>query len=109
MQKQAAEIIGTNETSLMTWERNKRILSISFIPKIIEFLGYIPSNYNKEHVTIREKILHYRQIHGLNQKKLAKTLNIDPTTLARWEMSKSQPSKKLLEKLNNLFKSCLRK
>jgi transcriptional regulator with XRE-family HTH domain len=45
MQKQAAEIIGTNETSLMTWERNQRVPSISFIPKIIKFLGYLP--YNK--------------------------------------------------------------
>jgi len=57
-QKQAAKIIETNETSLMTWERNKRTPSISFMPKIIEFLGYMPSNYNKEpNDTIRERIL----------------------------------------------------
>ena len=103
MQKQAAKIIGTNATSLMTWERNQRTPSISFIPKIIEFLGYIP--FDKEFDDIGNKIAFFRKISGMNFKKLGKLLNIDPGTLSRWEKGETKPSKEKMEKLNDFFSS----
>lgn len=104
-QKQVAEKIGVSETSLMTWERNQHSPNLRFIPKIIEFLGYLPANYNKKPETIKEKILHYRQIAGLNQKQLAKLITIDPETLSNWERDIRQPTGKPLEKLNKFFNS----
>jgi len=42
LQKEAAKRIGVNETTIWFWENNRVEPSISYIPKIIEFLGYIP-------------------------------------------------------------------
>lgn len=84
-QKQVSQKIGVSETSLMTWERNQHTPCLRFIPQIIQFLGYLPTNYNKKPKTIKEKILHYRHIAGLNQKQLANLLTIDPETLSNWE------------------------
>jgi len=53
--------------------------------------------------TLGKKIATSRRLLGLTQKELAYRLKINPSTLARWEKDKSQPSKKELERLDNLF------
>jgi len=58
--------------------------------------------YNKES-SLGEAIKGYRLIHGLSQKKLAKNLGIDPTTLARWESGTSKPGTRLRERLAGLL------
>jgi transcriptional regulator with XRE-family HTH domain len=50
-------------------------------------------------LTQREAIKTCRLIHGLSQRKMAKVLKIDPTTLARWENVKSKPGALLKRRL----------
>ena len=102
-QKEVAKKIGVDETTIWFWENNRIEPSISFIPKIIGFLGYIP--FETEHSSLGEKIIFFRRIHGLSQKKLANELDIDHSTLGGWERGKHKPSKELLEKLLLLFAS----
>lgn len=73
--------------------------SLAQIPKIIEFLGQDP--FEKEAENLGVKILNYRRVHGLSQKKLAEQLGVDQTTLAGWETGKYQPIKKLLYKIES--------
>jgi len=42
LQKDVAKIIGTTESTIWNWENNYVTPSISYIPNIIKFLGYIP-------------------------------------------------------------------
>ncbi len=100
-QKEAAKKIGVDETTIWFWENNRVEPSISFIPKIIDFLGYIP--FKTKYNNLEEKIIAFRRIHGLSQKKLASLIGIDSTTIGSWERDEHKPSKELLEKLLSFF------
>jgi len=90
-QKEVAEKIGVDETTIYNWERNATNPPNRHIPRIIEFLGCNPlPNPN----TLAEKLIMARKTLGLSQKAMAKRLGIDPTTLERWEAGKSNPSAK---------------
>ncbi len=41
-QKEVAKIIGSKECTITNWENNKTQPHIRFIPKIVDFLGYVP-------------------------------------------------------------------
>ena len=100
-QKEVAQKLGINKTTVYNWENNRTSPSMNHIPKIIEFLGYVP--YDTPPRTLGDKISTSRRLLGLTQKELARRLGIDPSTLGRWERDKSQPVKKQLERLNTLF------
>jgi len=102
-QKQVALILGTNVTSILGWETNLHSPVISFIPKIVKFLEYIP--YSKDFSDFKEKLIYFRRLYGLNQEKLAEMLGIDETTVAKWERGEHMPSRKLLRKFNVLIGS----
>jgi transcriptional regulator with XRE-family HTH domain len=103
LQKEVAQKLGADKTSIHNWERGHATPSLDFMPRILKFLGYNP--FEKEAASFGEKIKTYRRTLGLSQKTLAKRLGIDPTTLARWEREKGRPSKELLEKVDWLFAS----
>lgn len=69
------------------------------IPKIIRFLGYSPYSFRR---SLHERLKTYRKARGLSQKKLAKRLNVDPGTLARWESGRSRPMKDQLDRIEAL-------
>jgi len=76
------------------WEHNRSSSKLHYIPKVIEFLGYVPLNtYTK---TFGEKIVNYRYLLGIIQKELAKSLGVDPSSLARLERDEDKPSKKYM-------------
>jgi len=62
---------------------------------IVEFLGYVP--YDTSAISVGEKIVSYRKLLGLSQKRLAHQLGIDPSTLSKWERDKRQPPERLLK------------
>lgn len=96
-----------SDTTIYLWKKNKLSPSLRQIPKIIGFL--IRDPIEKENENLAEKIKHYRRVHGLSQKKLAKQFGIDISTLAGWESEKHQPLKRLLDKMNLLLKSSEKK
>lgn len=101
-QKQAAEIIGTNATTIWDWENNRTQPDLEFIPQIIAFLRYNPYE-NISNLSLGERIIAYRQAHGITQKALAHQLGIDPGTLGRWEKNESTPWQEKANVLNSLF------
>ncbi len=103
LQKEVAQKLSVCVPSIYSWENNLAKPAIKFIPKIIEFLGYVP--FDTKAKSIGEKIVAYRHLLGLSQKKLACHLDIDPCTLSKWERNKRRPSEIFLEDLNIYFKS----
>jgi transcriptional regulator with XRE-family HTH domain len=96
-QPQVAKIINVTTDSITNWELNRNTPELSYIPKIISFLGYIP-DFNEN------PIKKYRIEKGISQKKLAKILEIDPTTLSRIERGRGNRINKVIkERLNNLL------
>lgn len=55
--------------------------------------------YDSTKKTLGEKIVAYRRLLGISQEKLARLLEIDPSTLGRWERGERQPLKELMERL----------
>jgi transcriptional regulator with XRE-family HTH domain len=97
LQKDVAQIIGTSTDTICYWENNRAIPYISYIPNIIKFLGYVP--FETSGNTLRETIATSRKLSGLSQRKFARLIGIDPSTLGRWELGKSTPRPDTLEKL----------
>jgi site-specific DNA recombinase len=98
LQKEVAQKVGVDEATIYNWENNRSSPELHYIPKVIEFLGYVP--FDGQPKTLGERIVLYRRLHGITQEVLAHSLGVDPTTLARWERNESTPLKKHLEKLN---------
>jgi transcriptional regulator with XRE-family HTH domain len=101
LQKEVAEKLGVDEATIYNWENNRSSPKLHYIPKIIEFLGYVP--FNGEPKTLGERIVNYRCLLGITQKELARQLVIDPSTLGRWERNKAKPQKGLLERLASIL------
>jgi transcriptional regulator with XRE-family HTH domain len=98
-QKELGKLLGADRTTIRNWERWRTSPALNYIPKIIEFLGYLPPQLKAE--TLTEKIKLFRKLFGLSQKDLAKILRVDPSTIWRWEKGKGQPSQKLLNLIDN--------
>lgn len=83
LQKDVAKILGTNTDTVTYWENNRVEPSLDFLPKIINFLRYVPLGIiPDEH---RRKLVTYRRLLGCRHDELARKLEIDPGTLLRWE------------------------
>lgn len=102
LQKEAGRILGVDTTTVYNWENSQCSPRLCLIPKIVQFLGDSPFP-SESAGTLGEGIKAYRLVHGLSQKKLAKVLRIDPTTLARWEKSRSRPGPRLSKRLAGLL------
>lgn len=99
-QKDVAKTIGVDPLTICNWENNLTTPRLYLLPKIYHFLGYNPSQGNA--TTFGEKIKEYRIQRGLNLRRLAKELGIDPGTLAGWEKGMREPRRKLKKRLNSL-------
>jgi transcriptional regulator with XRE-family HTH domain len=98
LQREVAQKLGVDKTTIHNWERGHATPALCFMPRIREFLGYTP--FEVQAASLGEKIKAYRQLLGLSRRALARELKIDPATLARWEKGKGRPSKVLLERID---------
>jgi transcriptional regulator with XRE-family HTH domain len=98
-QKEVAKILGTNMASILNWEKNRTDPTIDYIPRIIEFLDYVPFDSIAD-MSLGEKIITCRKIKGISQKELAQQLGFDPGTVAQWECNHRVPSGSYLEALS---------
>jgi transcriptional regulator with XRE-family HTH domain len=59
------------------------------MPAIIEFLGYNPLPPANRWA---ERLVRGRTVLGFSQKAFARKLDVDPSTLARWESGEREPA-----------------
>jgi transcriptional regulator with XRE-family HTH domain len=99
-QSAVAKIIGITTSTVTNWEKYHSEPMLWVIPKVIEFLGYIPDLQSIQ--SLGQRIKAYRLLLGITQEELSRKLKVDPTTLGRWERNESQPSGKVINLLFNL-------
>jgi len=95
-QRQVANELGTDETTLFRWERKMAQPQIRYFPRILKFLGYDPFPAS---VTLADKLRAARRRLGLTQTAFADQLEVDPVTLRKWEQDKAQPNRRSLKKI----------
>jgi transcriptional regulator with XRE-family HTH domain len=84
-----AKIIGCDEMTVVNWEKGYASPRIHHMPRVVEFLGFNPLQRCD---TLAHKIAGHRKSLGLTQKEFAWHLEVDPSTLARWERDERLPA-----------------
>jgi site-specific DNA recombinase len=102
LQREVAEQVGVDTTSVFNWEANTASPEIRYMPAIIEFLGYNPL---PEANGWGERLARQRTSLGLPQKDAARKIGVDPSTLARWERGEREPTGVFLERVKRSLKS----
>lgn len=97
LQKDIAEIFKVSIDSVTYWEVGRTGPSIEQMPKVIEFLGYLPFEIDKN--TAGGKVKYYRYVYGLSQEKFAKLIGIDTSTVARIEANRHSSKSAALKKI----------
>jgi len=90
LQREVADKLGVDKTSIYNWESNRSQPELRYMPGIIDFLGHNP--LPSATTGWGERLVQRRMILGLSQKEAAKRLGIDPSTLARWERGERVPT-----------------
>jgi transcriptional regulator with XRE-family HTH domain len=106
LQRDVAEKLQVNQMTICNWETNRTSPQLRLIPEIVAFLGYDPHDTPPQ--ALGKRIIAIRRSLGLSQKRLARLLNIDPSTLGRWETGEGSPSKILLRRLDAFLTSHLK-
>jgi len=101
-QKALAALLGVSEAAILDWEIHGRAPALRTIPAIVRFLGRLPGD--QENLTLGQRLRRCRQVRGLSQKVLARQLNVDPGTLARWESGERRPAGDLLARVVDLLR-----
>ncbi len=101
-QKQVAELVGVDQTTVWNWERNRCKPTIARIPELTDFLGYVPIENGM--TTLGEHLKTFRILSGMSQRALARVLGIDPSTLSKLESGKRTHCRMVLAKVERLLK-----
>lgn len=100
LQKEIGVILGVSGNSVFHWETGVSEPAIRFWPKIVEFLGGDPSPAPR---TLAEGLKAARRRLGCSQKKLAGKINVDPTSISRWEKGRAIGDKRCGELVKDLL------
>jgi DNA-binding transcriptional regulator YiaG len=100
--KVAKDILKTSVDNVRNWEANRYEISLSFRPKVIEFISYCPYDVS---IPFGLKFKQRRENFGLSVKKLAILLKVHRSTIDNWERCKHQPSQKSLKIIEGFLKS----
>jgi site-specific DNA recombinase len=88
LQKDVAKKLGIETPTIQSWESNIAKPHVEYFPAIIEFLGYNPL---PKPTNWAERLVRARTAQGLTQKAFARRLEVDPSTLAKWERGEREP------------------
>jgi len=95
-QRDVADRLGANTTTITNWELGHTEPGFGWMPAIIRFLGYDPRPTAQ---TVGEALRQHRTGRGMTQKELAVVLGVDPSTLARWEHEERVPTGTFLKRV----------
>jgi transcriptional regulator with XRE-family HTH domain len=102
-----AEFFGVSYHAISDWEANVVSPAVKSMPKVIEFLGYVPFNDLSE-MSEGERIRASRKLLGLTRDEAARQLGICPTTLSSWENGRGIRKKSYMRALEPFITSACR-
>jgi transcriptional regulator with XRE-family HTH domain len=100
LQREVARILGVDVDSVGHWETGRSQPKVPTLPRIIDFLGYLP---NEPVTTFAGTLRTARRSAGLSQENLAHWAGIDESTIAKWERGETLPVAATVERLRRYF------
>lgn len=83
LQREVAQQIGVDATTVFHWETGVTTPRLRIVPGVIRFLGYDPSAPGE---SIVEQLRAERLRRGWSQADIARRLGVDPATISKWEL-----------------------
>ena len=96
-QKDVAALIGVTTSTIWNWENGWSSITLSCMPKVIEFLGYNPIPCPED---LMGRLAWYKQVKGLSLEQLGAEMGRDPEQLADWLSGRHKPSRNNKEKMD---------
>ncbi len=96
-QRQVAEIIGVCEHTIHGWE-NGTEPELVHIPKIIEFLGYVPFDPPDSDDPL-ERLRYYKMLNGLSYMRLGMLIGKHHEQLEDWLSGRIKPCKRNIQNI----------
>jgi transcriptional regulator with XRE-family HTH domain len=100
LQRQVAQQIGVDKTSINNWENNLSKPSLPYMPAILLFPGYNPLPPSKKW---SERLVHGRKAIGMTQREAAQRIGVDMGTLAKWERGEREPAGTFADRANHFL------
>ncbi|MCK9418234.1 MAG: helix-turn-helix domain-containing protein [Nitrospirae bacterium] len=99
-QRQAADKMGVSAASICSWERGTEP-ELRHIPKIIEFLGYVPFDGPDD---LFGRLRYFKKVHGMSFDRLGVAMGRDPEQLVDWLSNGMKPCKRNKEFICSFLK-----
>jgi transcriptional regulator with XRE-family HTH domain len=99
LQKQVAAQIGVDLATVRNWERGTSVPTLRVLPRVIDFLGHDP---RVSGTTFAEQLRRTRTAQGLSLVEFTQAVDVDPSTLAGWELGQHRPSGRNIERILTL-------
>ena len=93
-------MIGVSECTVYNWENRGIEPGIKHMPKIIEFLGYVPFDCLRD---VLGRLSYFKKIKGLSFFKLGKLMGRDPDQLSIWLSHYQKPNLRNLDDINSFL------
>ncbi|MDI6889485.1 MAG: helix-turn-helix transcriptional regulator [Thermodesulfovibrionales bacterium] len=74
LQIEVARMIGVTESTVWNWEHGREP-ELKYIPKIIEFLSYVPFEYPEDPIG---RLRYFKLVNGLSYERLNELMGKDP-------------------------------
>ena len=100
LQREVAEQIGVDTTTITNWELGHTTPALCRMPNVIQFLGYDPQPQPE---TLGQALKRRRQVRGMSQREMAKRLGVDPATVGRSEREARIPAGEFLRRVQILL------
>ncbi|MEW6419795.1 MAG: helix-turn-helix transcriptional regulator [Nitrospirota bacterium] len=104
LQIEVAKMIGVTESTVWNWEHGTEP-EIRHMPKIIEFIGYVPFECPDDSIG---KLKYFKQVHGLSYNRLGKLMGRDPEQMTEWISGQVKPCMKNILSVNDFLTKWLR-
>ena len=88
-QEDLAKRLALSVSTITHWERNDDPPAARHLPKIIEFLGYVPFEAGS---SLFDRLIYHAKIAGIEPRALARMLGVREEMLGRWERGEEQPA-----------------
>jgi len=99
LQIEVAAMIGVTESTVCNWEHGTEP-ELIHIPKIIEFLGYVPFECPEDTVG---RLKYFKQVKGLSYEKLGALMGRDPEQLTDWLRGRHKPCCKNIQRIKGFL------